>query len=152
MGTQTKGQASIYALFGGQGTNKVHFDGLQSLYDISRTFLFSFTSTVTKEVFKPLAEANESSHFYASGMDVAAWLSNSSICPSTPYLASAPISFPLIGLSQLAQYLVVCRVLGFTPGEMHSRIAGTNLSRQPKDRITLVPERECSARQQSQSS
>src|SRR5215471_17807471 len=57
-------------------------------------------------------------------MDVVSWLSGGSLRPSTTYLASVPISFPLIGLTQLVQYLVVCRVSGLTPGELRDRISG----------------------------
>jgi fatty acid synthase subunit alpha len=95
------------AHFGGQGTNEVYFDELQSLYDIYKPFLLSFISTVNDQVFKPLAEANQSPHFYGSGMDI---IANPSLRFSTPYLASVPILFSLIGLTQLAQYLVVCRI------------------------------------------
>ena len=44
--------------------------------------------------------------------------------PSVPYLALVPISFPLIGLTQLVQYLVVCKIANLTPGELRSRISG----------------------------
>ncbi|KAJ6628615.1 hypothetical protein B0H10DRAFT_1750735, partial [Mycena sp. CBHHK59/15] len=45
--------------------------------------------------------------------------------PSTTYLASVPVSFPLIGLTQLVQYLVSCNVAGLTPGQMSDIISGT---------------------------
>jgi fatty acid synthase subunit alpha len=57
-------------------------------------------------------------------MDVSAWLSGALPRPPTAYLASAPISFPLIGLTQLVQYLIVCRVSGLSPGELRDRMAG----------------------------
>ena len=41
-----------------------------------------------------------------------------------PYLASVPISFLLIRLTQLVQHLVVCLVANLTPGELRSRISG----------------------------
>jgi fatty acid synthase subunit alpha len=119
------GNASIFALFGGQGTNEVYFDELQSLYDIYTPFVSEFLTTITSRVLKPLAESQQSTPFYSLGMDVILWLSGASPRPSTAYLASVPISFPLIGLTQLVQYLVVCRVLGFTPGELRNHIAGT---------------------------
>jgi fatty acid synthase subunit alpha len=118
------GHASIYAIFGGQGTNEVYFDELQSLYDVYQPFISEFLSTVTSEVFQPLVGANQASPFYTFGMDVAAWLSGASPRPPIAYLASVPISFPLIGLTQLVQYLVVCRVANLTPAEMRERIAG----------------------------
>jgi len=37
---------------------------------------------------------------------------------------SVPVSFPLIGLTQLIQYLIVCCVANLTPGELRNRIAG----------------------------
>ncbi|EEB93555.1 hypothetical protein MPER_07767, partial [Moniliophthora perniciosa FA553] len=44
--------------------------------------------------------------------------------PSKPYLASIPVSLPLIGVTQLVQYLVVCHVVGLTPGELSDRVKG----------------------------
>ena len=55
---------------------------------------------------------------------VLSWLSDAAARPAVPYLASVPISFPLIGLTQLVQYLVVCLVANLTPGELRSRISG----------------------------
>jgi hypothetical protein len=64
MGAQTKRQASIYALFGGQGTNEVYFDELQPFYDIYRPF-FRPSSPPLHRHKKGLqtAKANESSNF-----------------------------------------------------------------------------------------
>jgi hypothetical protein len=42
----------------------------------------------------------------------------------SPISPSIPISFPLIGLTQLVQYLVVCHVANLTPGKFHSRLSG----------------------------
>jgi fatty acid synthase subunit alpha len=119
-----KGNASIFALFGSQGTNEVYFDELKSLYDTYAPFMSEFLTTVTTTVLSPLADSQQSTPFYTYGMDVVSWLSGASSRPSTAYLASVPIAFPLIGLTQLIQYLVVCRVSGFTPGELRDRIAG----------------------------
>lgn len=120
----TIGKASIFALFGGQGTNEVYFDELQSLYDIYKPFVAPFIATVTSEVLVPFADDQQATTYYTYGLDVASWLSGASPRPSTAYLASIPISFPLIGLTQLVQYLVVCKVAGLTPEELRSRIAG----------------------------
>lgn len=40
------------------------------------------------------------------------------------YFASIPLSMPLIGLTQLVQYLIVCKASDLTPGEMRSRFKG----------------------------
>ncbi|KNZ81816.1 Fatty acid synthase subunit alpha [Termitomyces sp. J132] len=120
----TSGKASIYALFGGQGTNEVYFDELQSLYDTYKLFVAPFLATVTKEVLVPLAEEQTTNTHYTYGLDVLAWLVDPTIRPPVGYLASIPISLPLIGLTQLVQYLVVCKVYNVTPGELRKCISG----------------------------
>ncbi|KAF8907276.1 fatty acid synthase [Gymnopilus junonius] len=118
------GKASIFALFGGQGTNEVYFDELQNLYDTYKPFVAPFIRTITENVLVPLADVEQGSAYYTHGLDVLSWLSGATPRPSVPYLASVPMSFPLIGLTQLVQYLVVCHVADLTPGELRSRITG----------------------------
>ncbi|KAF8656258.1 hypothetical protein AX16_002694 [Volvariella volvacea WC 439] len=118
------GQTSIFALFGGQGINDVYFDELQNLHDIYKPLIASFLQTVSADVLVPLADAEQDSSFYTHGLDVAAWLSGEQPRPAVPYLASVPISFPLIGLTQLVQYLIVSKVAGLTPGDLRSRLTG----------------------------
>lgn len=120
----TSGKASIYALFGGQGTNEVYFDELQSLYDMYKPFVSPFLATVTKEVLVPLSEEQIAYAYYSHGLNVLSWLADPIIRPPVAYLASVPISLPLIGLTQLVQYLVVCKVSTLTPGELRERISG----------------------------
>ncbi|RPD59601.1 fatty acid synthase [Lentinus tigrinus ALCF2SS1-6] len=120
----SRGDASIYALFGGQGTNEVYFDELQTLYDIYKPYVASFITTIVGEVLAPLVEESEEESIYVHGIDVISWLEGVSPRPPVPYLASIPISFPLIALTQLTQYLVVCRVSQLTPGELRSRLRG----------------------------
>ncbi|KAJ7762020.1 fatty acid synthase [Mycena maculata] len=117
-------KASVFALFGGQGTNEVYFDELQSLYDIYKPFVASFLATITNDALIPLAAAQESTTHYTFGLDVASWLSGAVPRPSTAYLASVPISFPLIGLTQLIQYLIACNVAGMTPGQFCETLSG----------------------------
>ena len=105
----TNSKASVYALFGGQGTNEVYFDELQSLYDIYKPYVLILTA---RDVLVPLAsKANtDGFSFFSHGLDILAWLDCSAPRPSIEYLTSIPISFPLIGLTQLAQYLVSMHV------------------------------------------
>lgn len=118
-------KASIYALFGGQGTNEVYFDELQNLYDIYKPFVAPYLQTLVDEILTPLVEDEEDSTFYTFGLDVVAWLSGTTPRPAVAYLASVPISFPLIGLTQLLQYLITCHVANLTPGDLRAKIAGT---------------------------
>ncbi|KAI0685962.1 fatty acid synthase [Cytidiella melzeri] len=117
-------QTSIYALFGGQGTNEVYFDELQTLYDVYKPYVAPFITAVTTSVFLPLSAAYASTNYYSHGLDVLSWLTGAAERPPVAYLASIPISYPLIALTQLVQYLVVCRVANLTPGELRKRLAG----------------------------
>lgn len=117
------GDASVYALFGGQGTNEVYFDELQSLYDIYKPFVAPFIASLSISVLQPLA-ASSATSFYAYGLDVISWLSGALPRPPITYFASIPVSFPLIGLTQLTQYLVACRIANLTPGELRARLHG----------------------------
>ncbi|OJT02257.1 Fatty acid synthase subunit alpha [Trametes pubescens] len=120
-----RGDASVYALFGGQGTNEVYFDELQTLYDIYKPYVSQFLTNVTRDILIPLVEESGEDTYYAHGLDVISWLTGASPRPPVAYLATIPISFPLIGLTQLTQYLVVCRVTQSTPGDLLSRLQGS---------------------------
>ncbi|KAJ7745730.1 fatty acid synthase [Mycena metata] len=103
---------------------KVYIDELQSLYDTYKPFVSSFLAKITTDVLVPLVAAQKSSSHYTFGLDVVSWLSGAEPRPSTAYLASVPISFPLIGLTQLVQYLVACNVAGMTPGQFRDALSG----------------------------
>lgn len=118
--------AFLYALFGGQGTNGIYFDELQSLYDVYKPYVASFVKTISDQVFTPLVTKAERDGFvfYRYGLDVLSWLLGSSSRPPLEYLASVPISLPLVGLTQLLQYLISARVSNMTPGEFRKHFAG----------------------------
>ena len=118
------GKASIFGLFGGQGVNEVYFEELQALYDVYRPFVVTLLETITREVLEPLAAKENSTAHYRHGFNVIAWLANPALRPPIHYLASVPISLPLIGLTQLVQYLVACRVEGMSPGDMLKILSG----------------------------
>lgn len=123
----TDRSANIYGSFGGQGTNEVYFDELRSLYEIYKPYVGPLIANVSSKVLVPLAtKAELDGHsFYSYGLDVVAWLDGSSPVPPVDYLASIPISFPLIGLTQLVQYLASCRVSNLLPGDMRKILQGT---------------------------
>ncbi|CAE6460687.1 unnamed protein product [Rhizoctonia solani] len=122
----TSGEAEIYALFGGQGTNEVYFDELKSLYEIYKPYVHGYIAKMTQEVLNPLVKTayEKNLTFFTHGLDVLGWLDGSVPVPPLEYLASVPVSFPVIGLTQLVQYLVVAFVTGITPGELRDRLKG----------------------------
>ncbi|KAG8716660.1 3-oxoacyl-[acyl-carrier-protein] synthase [Ceratobasidium sp. 394] len=120
------GEAEIYALFGGQGTNEVYFDELKSLYAIYEPYVREYVAEMTAEVLIPLSQSPDAQNlaYYTYGLDVLGWLDGSIATPPIDYLASVPVSLPVIGLTQLVQYLVVCRASALTPGELRDRMKG----------------------------
>lgn len=97
---------------------------MQTLYDVYKPYVSDFLTKITREVLTPLVEESEEETFYTHGLDVVSWLTGASSRPPLAYLASIPVSFPLIALTQLTQYLIVCRVSQLTPGDLRSRLHG----------------------------
>jgi malonyl CoA-acyl carrier protein transacylase len=120
------GRASIFALFGGQGINEIYFDELQMLFDTYRPFVEPFLTSAVDEVLQPLASASQGTSFYEHGMNAISWLTGVAPLPPVAYLASVPVSFPLIGLTQFTQYLVAARVSGLSPAELAARFSGAS--------------------------
>ena len=70
-----------------------------------KPFVAPFVQTLTEDVLAPLVSEEASTH-YMFGLDVVSWLSGATARPAVPYLASVPVSFPLISLThwQLFEY------------------------------------------------
>jgi fatty acid synthase subunit beta len=77
-------------------------------------------------VLVPLAEkaTAEGYTYYVDGLDVISWLNGSKPRPSVDYLASIPVSLPVIGITQLIQYVVSARIADVTPGDLREIIKG----------------------------
>ena len=56
------GRASIFAVFGGQGINKIYFDELQTLFDTYCPLVEPFLASIIDEVLQPLASASRAPH------------------------------------------------------------------------------------------
>lgn len=117
-------EASIYTVFGGQGNIEEYFDELREAYTTYPSFVRNLIES-SADLLKTLSSSPEADKFYSKGLDIIGWLENRDAQPDTDYLVSAPVSFPLIGLVQLAHYQVICKALGKTPGEVNERFNGT---------------------------
>ncbi|KAL5624375.1 hypothetical protein BROUX41_004435 [Berkeleyomyces rouxiae] len=115
--------ASIYAIFGGQGNIEEYFEELREIHNTYGSFV-SELITSSAELLRTLSKHPEAEKMYPKGLDVMTWLLNPEATPDVDYLISAPISFPLIGLLQLAHYEVSCKVLGVNPGFFRDRLRG----------------------------
>lgn len=116
--------AYIYAVFGGQGNIEEYFDELREIYVTYPSLVRDFIHVAAQHL-QFLARDARAFKSYPKGLDIMRWLDNKDAQPDIDYLVSAPVSFPLIGLTQLAHYVVTCRVLGTHPGHVRDRIAGT---------------------------
>jgi len=115
--------ACLYAVFGGQGNLEEYFDELREVYDTYPSLVRDFLHVAAQHLLL-LSRDSRAVKSYAKGLDVMRWLDNRDTEPDLDYLVSAPVSVPLIGLTQLAHYVVTCRVLGTHPGHVRDRIAG----------------------------
>lgn len=115
--------ASIFTIFGGQGNTNNYFGELTETYSTYRHFIHEFVlygSTILSE----LSGSPEAGSFFSKGLDVMRWLEHPDQQPEAGYLISAPVSFPVIGLLQLVQYALTCRLMGIDPGTFRKRISG----------------------------
>ena len=116
--------AKIYSVFGGQGNIEEYFDELRELFKTYPAFVEDLILSAA-ELLQNLSKDSRAEKLYPKGLDIMAWLHNPDETPDVDYMVSAPVSFPLIGLVQLAHYSVTCKVLGLTPGQFRERISGT---------------------------
>ncbi|OBW69814.1 MAG: Uncharacterized protein AUREO_001380 [Aureobasidium pullulans] len=116
--------AFIYAVFGGQGNIEEYFEELREIYTTYPSFVEDFITAAAAHL-QTLSREPQVEKLYPKGLDVMRWLHNKDAEPDIDYLVSAPVSFPLIGLTQLAHFVVTCRVLGTHPGTVRDRLSGT---------------------------
>lgn len=118
------GSARIYSVFGGQGNIEEYFDELREIFTTYPAFVEELI-TSSAELLGSLSRDSRAEKLYSKGLDIMEWLHHPDSTPDIDYLVSAPVSFPLIGLVQLAHYSVTCKVLGLSPGQFRERISGT---------------------------
>ncbi|OLL25295.1 Fatty acid synthase subunit beta [Neolecta irregularis DAH-3] len=122
MDSVTNSVSKIYAIFGGQGSSEEYFDELREIMDVYNPFVSEFIETMS-DLLHQLAKFEGT--VYPKGIDVMRWLRIPDMTPDLEYMISAPVSFPVIGIIQLAHYLVVCSVLGKEPHDLRDLISGT---------------------------
>ncbi|KAI9832727.1 MAG: beta subunit of fatty acid synthetase [Phylliscum demangeonii] len=117
-------EAKLFAVFGGQGNIEEYFDELRQVYHTYPSFVGDLIA-MGAELLQSLSQDPRAQKVYSQGLDVIGWLQDRDAQPDTDYLVSAPVSLPVIGLVQLAHYVVTCRILGKTPGDVRERLGGT---------------------------
>ncbi|KAH8682573.1 acyl transferase domain-containing protein [Xylariales sp. PMI_506] len=116
------GSAQLYAVFGGQGGTD-HFNTLQSLYSTYPDFLVTFIELISKHL-QLVSQTLEVRSILPEGINISKWLQGNEHLPIVECQFWAPISAPVIGLAQLAQYACACHILGVTPGQFRGYLKG----------------------------
>lgn len=96
---------------------------LQTLYDLYTPLLHPFLALASEHLVS-LASAESSTLLYDKSLDALSWLQKPSTRPDVSYLASCAVSLPLIGLTQLAQYVVYGKGSSLGPAELGAKFKG----------------------------
>ncbi|RDL30477.1 uncharacterized protein BP5553_10355 [Venustampulla echinocandica] len=115
------GKATVYAIFGGQGSDKKYFDDIRNVHTTYRPLISQFVREASNHLHR-LADDERFRTHYPQGLNVEQWLLDEESQPDHDYLVTAPLSFPLIGLLQLMHFKVTCHVLGYTPRQMNETL------------------------------
>ncbi|KAF2181849.1 beta subunit of fatty acid synthase [Zopfia rhizophila CBS 207.26] len=114
----------IFTVFGGQGNTQHYFEELRDLYATYGCLLDDILDYASM-IFEQLLDDETAIDQYPSGLDFFTWLKKPETTPGREYLLSAPVSFPLIALGQLASFYVTCKIWQLTPGEVVERLHGS---------------------------
>ncbi|KAI9744714.1 MAG: hypothetical protein M1818_001639 [Claussenomyces sp. TS43310] len=119
------GSASLLGIFGGQGpVNLTCFEELLELYRSYEIFLEDLIDVAVSTLTELINLPNTVEYFENTGFAIKEWLSSPESAPDQGLLATAPISFPLIGLLSLSHYCIACKVLRKSPGEVRDVLHG----------------------------
>jgi fatty acid synthase subunit beta, fungi type len=118
-------RAGLYAVFGGQGNTGNYLGELRELHSTYCAFVEPVLSCASELLQSLLRQVSVTTlRQFPQGLNVMQWIQSPDSTPSADYLISAPVSFPLIGLVQFANYAVMCNVLGKSPGQLTERFRG----------------------------
>ncbi|KAF9768132.1 hypothetical protein IL306_014601, partial [Fusarium sp. DS 682] len=118
------GTATVFALFGGQGVTSDPLEELRKLYTVYRPLIGTFIYQNSTYLGKILLDNPQFATYFPDGLDILTWIVDPGRQPQTDQLIRAPLSFPLIGLVQLANYALLIKLLGISPGQMRTFLSG----------------------------
>ena len=120
-----RGDVQLYAIFGGQGNTDDYISELREAHETYGHLVLDVLSWGSG-LLKDLSQDPRAGKTYSRGLDLMAWLQNIDQQPEADYLVTAPVSFPLIGLLQLAQYSLSCKLLGTDPRGLRDHLMGSS--------------------------
>ncbi|KAI1269290.1 enoyl reductase domain of FAS1 [Xylariaceae sp. FL1019] len=118
-------KSSIVVAFGGQGSsNGACVDELAELYSLYQPLIRSLTASLSAALFSLSRHVDTQSFYLGREIDVLGWLADPARRPETSFIAGAAVSFPIIGMTGLLHYAVICKLLEKTPGELGQMLSG----------------------------
>lgn len=111
------GNASIYAILGGQGNTQDYWKEIQQLYYAYEPLFKPLVVTLDSHL-SALARHPAAKKQFSQGLSVLDWLKYTKDVPSSEYLLQAPVSLPLIGLLQFMSLHALIAALGVSPQEI----------------------------------
>lgn len=121
------GDAKLFAIFGGQGNIEEYFDELEDIWNTYQDIVQPFINRMAA-VLTECARKSEIKTLHPEGFEILRWLKDVDVRPENQYLISAPVSLPLIGLTQLLHYYVMIRSLGCSPADIRDLLKGMRLT------------------------
>lgn len=119
------GKACIYTIFGGQGNTSTYFEDIRKLHTTYSPLVAEFFTSAS-ELLSSLSRDKRCQKTLSQDFDVLKWIRLPNTTPSSDILIQSPFSFPLIGLLQLLNYMVACKVVGETPCTFRRYLSGTS--------------------------
>lgn len=117
--------AKPYAVFGGQGSsNGQCVQELSDLYSVYGGLVNDLLDVASRTLNRLVHLPDTVNYYEIYGFDIRAWLEHPDTAPPSHYVATSPVSFPIIGLISLAHYCITCKVLGKSPGDMRQSLGG----------------------------
>lgn len=118
------GSASLYTTFGGQGNTTTYFEEIRKLHVTYAPFIAEFLTSSAEHLIY-LSRNRSCQKTFSADFDILRWLRVPASTPAPELLIKAPYSFPLIGLLQLLNYMIACKVVGETPCTFRKFVSGT---------------------------
>ncbi|KAI9376434.1 acyl transferase domain-containing protein [Aspergillus egyptiacus] len=116
----------LLAVFGGQGeSSRTCVQELGELYAAYKPMLRRLLRVIGPRLCELSMQDECNSYYKGQRLDLEAWVNEPSTAPDLGFIASGPVSVPIIGILSLARYCVICHIAGVDPGEMRSAFRAT---------------------------
>ncbi|KAL3435967.1 acyl transferase domain-containing protein [Aspergillus tetrazonus] len=113
----------LMAVFGGQGEcSRTCLNEFAELYSSYEPMLRRLVGVIGPCLYNLSTRDEYSSYYRNQPLDLKAWITDENNVPDLGFVASAPVSVPVIGALSLARYCVTCHITGCNPGLMRSML------------------------------